>query len=159
MIALLFSLPLICTNMTPGNDTACFELNEFAEYCGTLLDLKDTGKTLQLTLEVNETTWESVDLLMMFNLAWDKRNAGTISGTKPVQIVMTLDKSLYKTLKESGNLVTDSAAFSALGKGHPMRGTEAWFATEVTEEVDLPEELKSLGSLREGFTTHWKQDN
>ena len=142
--------------MSLQTDTACFSLNPAAAYCGKLLEFKDTGTTVQLTVEVDPETWEFVDLLMMFNLFWDKRNPGTVSGTKPVQISMFFDRDLYKKLKASGELITDNAAFTKLPHDHPMRRTTVWFATEATEEVDLPEELKGKGTLREGFTTHWK---
>lgn len=143
--------------MSSQTDTACFSLNPFAEYCGQLLKFKDTGTTVELTVELSPETWEYADLLMMFNLFWDKRNPGNISGTKPVQIAMFLDRELYKKLKASGELITDSAAFTTIQKDHPMRGTTVWFATEATEEVDLPEELKGKGTVREGFTTQWRE--
>lgn len=143
--------------MTVRPDTACFNLNEYAQYCGSLIDFKDTGTTLELTLEVDTATWEYVDLLMMFNLTWDKRNAGSISGKKPVQIAMFLDRGIYNKLRGASEL-PDKAAFLNLAKDHPMKSTQTWFGTEVTEEVDLPEELKSKGTLREGFTTHWRSE-
>ena len=55
-----------------------------------------------------------------------------------------------------GELLADKDAYMSAAADHPMRSTAAWFATEVTEEVDLPEELKELGTLRTGFLTHWK---
>lgn len=157
MILLLTSLQLISFNMSSPADTACFNLNPYAEYCGRLLDFNDTGATVELTVEVAPETWEFVDMLMMFNLDWDKRNPGNISGTKSVQISMFLDRDLYKKLKASGELVSDRAVFLAIQKDHPMKSTAVWFATEATEEVHLPEELKEKGTVREGFTTHWKQ--
>jgi hypothetical protein len=51
----------------------------------------------------------------------------------------------------------DTTAFVTADPGHPMRATTAWFATDVTEEVELPEALKEKGTLREGFTTHWRE--
>lgn len=139
-------------------DTACFSLNDYKAYCGTLLEYKHTARGIEMTVELDPETWEAADLLIMFNLLWDKRNPGTISGTKPVQISMYLDKELYETLKASGELLTDKTAYMEAAHGHPMRSTRAWFATEVTEEVELPESMKNMGSLREGFTTHWKDN-
>ena len=142
--------------MLNASNIACFSLNPYKEYCGALLDYNHTGTGVKLTLEVDPDTWESADLLLLFNLRWDKRNPGTISGTKPVQIAMFLDRELYNKVKGSGDLLMDSTAFVNADPGHPMRATSAWFATEVTEEVELPEALKEKGSVREGFTTHWK---
>ena len=42
----------------------------------------------------------SHDLLMFFNLGLDKRHPGRISGTKPVQIAMFLDRKLYGKTKK-----------------------------------------------------------
>lgn len=140
----------------PPKEIACFSLNPFKEYCGTLLEFEHTEESVELTVEVDPETWESADLLLLFNLNWDKRNPGTISGTKPVQIGMFLDREMYKKLKSSGDLLLDRSSFIKADPQHPMRNTASWFATEVTEEVELPEELKQKGTLREGFTTHWK---
>jgi hypothetical protein len=142
--------------MSTQPDIACFTLNPYKEYCGTLLKFKHIDNGVVLTVEVNQETWEAADLLILFNLRWDKRHPGKISGTKPVQISMFLDRTLYKKLKSSGELLMDKEAFMMAATEHPMRGTASWFATEVTEEVDLPEELKEMGTLREGFSTHWK---
>lgn len=143
--------------MSSASDTACFTLNSYKEYCGALLEYNHTGSGVELTVEVDPETWESADLLMLFNLALDKRNQGTISGTKSVQISMFLDRALYAKLKASGDLLEDKTSFMTADPGHPMRATNAWFATEVTEEVELPEALKDMGTLREGFTTHWRE--
>ncbi len=142
--------------MSAQKDIACFSLNPYKEYCGTLLEYKHTGTAVKMTVELDPETWESADLLMFFNLQWDKRHPGNISGTKPVQISMFLDRELYKKLKTSGDLLADKTTYMSASPEHPMRSTSSWFATEVTEEVDLPEELKDKGTLREGFTTHWK---
>lgn len=158
MLSVVIGLHLIFTNMSTQQDTACFSLNPFKEYCGQLLEYSHTEHGVELTIEVDPETWESVDLLMFFNLQWNKRNAGTISGTKPVQISMFLNRDLYTKLKSSGDLLADKTAFMNANSDHPMRATTAWFATEVTEEVELPEALRGKGTLREGFTTHWKDE-
>lgn len=142
--------------MSTQQDTACFSLNPYSSYCGTLLGYNHTKDGVELTVELDPATWEFADLLMFFHLYWDKRNPGKISGTKPVQISMFLDRELYTKLKNSGELLTDKSAFINANQDHPMRATTAWFATEVTEEVELPEALKGKGTLREGFTTKWK---
>jgi hypothetical protein len=142
--------------MSTQNDIACFSLNPYKDYCGSLLEYQHKDGRIELTVELDTETWEFADNLMFFNLYWDKRNPGRISGTKPVQISMYLDPALYKDLSAAGNLLTDKNAFMAAKSDHPMRTITAWFATEVTEEVELPESLKGKGTLREGFTTHWK---
>lgn len=159
MVFVAVSLHLIFATMSASSDVACFSLNPHKEYCTALLSYKDTGKGVELTVELDPETWEYADLLMFFNLYWDKRHPGTISGLKPVQISMYLNRDLYQKLKQSGELLSDKSAFMAAAPDHPMRTTTGWFATEVTEEVDLPDELKAKGTVREGFTTHWKDSN
>lgn len=155
MASLVIVLNLILFHM--GNsDVVCFSLNPHKEYCVKLIEYKDAGNGIEMTVELDPETWEYADLLMFFNLYWDKRHPGKISGMKEVQISMYLDRELYKELKARGELLADKEAYQSATPDHPMRKTTAWFATEVTEEVDLPEELKSMGTLREGFTTHWK---
>jgi hypothetical protein len=133
-------------------------LNPYASYQMTLLELRHIDNRLEATVEASPEVWEYVDLLMFFNLRWDVRNEGSISGTKTVQIKMVLDKNIYQSLVSSGQLLTDKNAFIESPSEHPMRGTSNWFALEVTEETDLPDSLKELGSLREGFSTKWKDD-
>lgn len=78
MISVIIGLQLIIANMSNAPDTVCFSLNEYKEYCGTLVEFTHTGSGVELTVEVDTETWESADLLMMFNLHWDKRNPGTV---------------------------------------------------------------------------------
>jgi hypothetical protein len=144
--------------MPTASDTACFTLNEYKEYCGSLLEYSVSNDGIKMTVELDPETWETADLLMFFNLALDKRHAGKIRGNKPVQISMFLDPNIYGELKASNSLLTDKTAYMQADKDHPMRYTSAWFATEVTEPVDLPEELKEMGTVRAGFTTHWKKN-
>lgn len=144
--------------MTTASSIILFMLNPYASYQMTLLELRHIDNRLEATVEASPEVWEYVDLLMFFNLRWDVRNEGSISGTKTVQIKMVLDKNIYQSLVSSGQLLTDKNAFIESPSEHAMRGTSNWFALEVTEETDLPDRLKELGSLREGFSTKWKDD-
>lgn len=123
-----------------------------------LLDFQHKDSQLSATIEVTPAVWESIDLIMLFNLTWDNRNEGSVSGATPLRIVMMFSKDLYKEMKASGTLLTDSATFLEADKDHPMKSTKNWYITEVTEEVDLPEDLKTKGTLRQGFTTVWKNE-
>jgi len=144
--------------MTTAGSTILFMLNPYASYPMTLLELEHTNGRVVATVEANPEIWEYVDLLMFFNLRWDVRNEGFVSGTKPVQVKIVLDKELYNSLQSSGQLLADQQAFFNSPLEHPMRKTTSWYALEVTEETDLPDRLKELGSLREGFTTKWKDN-
>lgn len=123
-----------------------------------LLDFQDKDDQLSARIEVTPAVWESIDMVMLFNLTWNNRNEGSVSGEKPLEIVMMFSKELYNEMKASGTLLTDSATFLDAGKDHPMKSTKNWYITEVTEEVDLPDELKGKGTLRQGFTTSWKKE-
>lgn len=142
--------------MNPPTDSVCFTIPAGAEYCAALLEYRHVNNRIHATIEVNPETWESIDLIELFRLRLDVRNPGRISGTKPVQLEIVLDPKIYEELNVSGNLPPDEKAFLATGSKHPMRSALNWFAIEVTEEVDLPEGLKDMGTLREGFTTKWK---
>lgn len=135
-----------------------FMLNPYAAYSMTLIEFQHINNRIEVTVEAKPEVWEYIDLLMFFNLGWDKRKEGTISGTKPVQVKMVLDKAIYNSLESTNQLLTDPNVFIESPKDHPMRGTANWFALEVTEETDLPESMKSLGTLREGFITTWKEE-
>lgn len=123
-----------------------------------LLDFKHENDRIFVRIEASPEVWEIIDLVMLFNLKWDNRNPGSVSGEKPVELVLFLDKDLYDKLKASDCLLTDVEMFLQAENDHPMKSTVNWFVTEVTEEVNLPEYLKEMGSLREGFTTTWKDE-
>lgn len=123
-----------------------------------LLEYQHKDDQISAKIEVTPAIWESIDLVMLFNLTWDNRNEGSVSGEKPLEITMMFSKGLYKEMKASGTLLTDSSAFLAADKDHPMKSTKNWYITIVTEEVDLPEDMKAMGKLREGFTTKWKDE-
>ena len=142
--------------MNAASQTVCFTLPSGTEYCVTLLTYEHINQQLQITIEADAVTWESIDLLTPFNLQLNFRTPGRISGKKPVQITLYLDKKIYEELSLSNNLLISKKSFLESDGSHPMRDALNWFATEVTEEVDLPKELESLGTLREGFTTKWK---
>lgn len=135
-----------------------FKLPVGTEYQTKLLNFKHTNNQIQLTIEAEPEVWEFIDMIMLFNLRWDVRNAGSVSGQKTVQLKMYLDPNIYSSLLQETKLITDEETFLHSDSSHIMRGTKSWFATEVTEEVDLPESLKGQGSLREGFTTTWSDN-
>jgi hypothetical protein len=118
--------------------------------------LKD--ESIFIVVDISPEVWEYVDMNMFFNLTWNNRGPGEVSGSKPVQLGMYLGKDVYKELVNYGNLLTDAESFLAAPPEHPMKGTKNWYVTQVTEEVDLPPELQDKGSLRSGFITDWKQE-
>ncbi len=148
---------LVILPMNTFSRTICFTIPVGAEYCATLLDYQKINNQLEATIEVTPEVWESIDLIMLFNLRWDVRNEGKIIGEKNVQLKIFLDKKIYEDLSRRGEL-PDKNSFLSSDVKHPIRSAMNWFATEVTEEVDLPEALKNMGTLREGFTTQWKDD-
>lgn len=155
--SVLLACLLFITMSTSGQSTE-FYLPVGPGYTVTLLELKHEKDQVSARIEVTPEIWESIDMIMMFNLTWNNRNEGSVSGEKPVQIVMMLSKNLYAELKESGSLITDAPAFIQAPKDHPMKKTNQWYAIEVTEEVTLPSHLADKGTIREGFTTTWKNE-
>lgn len=123
-----------------------------------LLDYKHENGRISAVIEVTPSVWETIDMVMLFNLTWNNRNEGSVSGEKPLEITMVFSKELYKEMKASGTLLTESSSFLAAGKDHPMKSTTNWYITTVTEEVDLPDHHKAMGTVRQGFTTKWKEE-
>ncbi|CAN5372425.1 hypothetical protein BH23ACT3_BH23ACT3_18890 [soil metagenome] len=111
------------------------------------------GEHVTLTVEADTATWETIDLVMFFNLRWDVRGEGTITGNTPVQLVLRLDSALADQLPD-GEV---AAALARLDLAHPLRSNTNWYALEVTEAVDLPPSLAEKGELRSGFGTTWME--
>ncbi|GEM_PF-1467268 len=149
---------LIVLCMAVNNQPITFTLPVGTEYEANLLSFEHENSQIEAIIEVGPEVWETVDMVMLFNLKWNDRNEGSVSGTKPVRIRMFLDKELYQTLKDENNLITDEKSFLASDRNHPMRSSTKWFGVEVTEEVTLPDSLKNLGTVREGFTTKWLEE-
>lgn len=143
--------------ITEMQDTVWFKLPIGATYAATILEYKVKDQSVEATIEAGPEEWEYFDMLMLFNLKWDVRNEGSISGTKPVQIVMYLDQEIFQALTEADNLAINREELKEVDEDHPLLNPFNWFATEVTEEIDLPPHLKALGTVRQGFTTHWKK--
>lgn len=115
------------------------------------VDATRTDVGVTLTVEADPATWETIDLVMLFNLRWDVRDEGAISGDVPVQIVLRPDGDLVDQLPV-GDVVE---ALASLDADHPLRSNTNWYALEVTEAVELPPSLADTGDLRSGFTTRW----
>lgn len=152
-----YYLTINSKKMTTPTQTIEFYLPSGSSYAVEVLSFEHLNEELTTTIEVNPEMWETIDMVMLFNLTWQNRNEGSVSGEKAVQIEMVFGKEVYAELKKSGDLIVDFISFLAAHKDHPMKSTTNWFITQVTEEVDLPEELKELGAVREGFTTTWKK--
>lgn len=119
-----------------------------------VLQTRRDGDDVVVVVEVSQEEWELIDLVMYFNLLWDRRNPGTVSGTGAVQIVMQLDPSLADRI-EGDDVIT---ALSALPLDDQLRSTTSWYGLEVTEAVELPPELADKGEVRQGFTTTWADE-
>jgi len=109
---------------------------------------------VMLLIEVGQEEWEMIDLVMYFNLRWDRRNPGEISGDGAVQILMQLDPALASRASADDIFATLSAAPIE----DELRSTTNWYGLEVTEAVPLPPELAAKGEVRQGFTTTWRAE-
>jgi hypothetical protein len=119
-----------------------------------VLDAGRDGTAIVLLIEVGQEEWELADLVMYFNLQWDRRNPGEISGDSAVQILMQLDPALADRI--DGDDVF--AVLSSVSLDDPLRSTTSWYGLEVTESVALPPDLAAKGEVRQGFTTTWRRD-
>lgn len=119
-----------------------------------VLDASRVDGAVVLLVEVGQEEWEMIDLVMYFNLQWDRRNPGEISGRSAVQILMQLDPALAGRI-DSGGIVRTLAS---LPIDDELRSTTSWYGLEVTEDVPLPPELAAKGEVRQGFTTMWRDE-
>lgn len=119
-----------------------------------VLDARRGDGAVLLLIEVGQEEWEMVDLVMYFNLRWDRRNPGEIGGDGTVQILMQLDPALAGRLA-AGDVVH---ALAALPIDDALRSTTSWYGLEVTEAVPLPPALAAKGEVRQGFTTTWREE-
>jgi len=119
-----------------------------------VLDATRADGAVMLLIEIGQEEWEMIDLVMYFNLRWDRRNPGEISGDGAVQILMQLDPALASRASADDIFATLSAAPIE----DELRSTTNWYGLEVTEAVPLPPELAAKGEVRQGFTTTWRAE-
>lgn len=119
-----------------------------------VLDASRVDGAIVLLIEVGQEEWEMIDLVMYFNLRWDRRNPGEIVGDGVVRILLQLDPDL-------ADRVTGDDVYGllvALPVEDDLRSTVNWYGLEVTEKVSLPPELAAKGEVRQGFTTTWRAE-
>jgi len=122
----------------------------------SILDGRLVDGGAQLTIEVGAREWETVDMVMLFHLQWDKRNEGEIVEGGDVRIELSLDPELVGELAALVDGTDVARGVAGLDRAHPIKSTEAWYARSVTERVPLPSELAGKGEVWSGFTTFWE---
>ena len=127
-----------------------------------MLERRRVDGDVYLTVEVGPEEWTMVDMIMLFHLGWDARNPGEIVEGGNVQIELRLSGELDDDDRSVLDGVADTeiaAAVAGLEDEHPLKVTESWYATEVTELVPLPPALAAKGEVRSGFTTVWRTES
>lgn len=119
-----------------------------------VLDASRVDGAVVLLVEVGQEEWEMIDLVMYFNLQWDRRGPGEISGDGVVRILLQLDPELVDQVDSDD--VYDLLA--ARPVDDDLRSTARWYGLEVTEAVPLPPGLADKGEVRQGFTTTWRAE-
>ena len=132
---------------------------DFQVPAGTLiptrvLDASRVDDAVVLLIEVGQEEWQTIDLVMLFNLTWNCRNAGDISGNGTVRILMQLNPKLADRISTDDVM----AELSTASIDDELRSTTSWYGLEVTEAVPLPPALAAKGEVRQGFTTTWRTD-
>ncbi|BAN00381.1 YbjN domain-containing protein [Ilumatobacter coccineus] len=111
-----------------------------------------------IRVRVSRDTWSTIDELELFNLVADARKPGSLTGSGDVEIELRLvDALVPDVIRRVAGLdpVDGVAELAELGDEAPALITESWFATNVTEQVPLPDDLADSGELRQGFSTRW----
>lgn len=119
-----------------------------------VLDASHVDGAVVLLIEVGQEEWEMIDLVMYFNLQWDRRHPGEIVGDGVVRILLQLDPELVDRLTSDDVY----AVLAALPVEDDLRSTVNWYGLEVTEAVPLPPDLAAKGEVRQGFTTTWRSE-
>ncbi len=117
----------------------------------------------RLSVKVDKETYQKIDSLEAFNLKQDKRKESALeefADNKPVEIELILSKLQIKKLDSKINsaekLIDALHKLSNLDSTAPLLQTENWFALNVKQEIDVPEEMG--GSLKMGYATFWADE-
>ncbi len=117
----------------------------------------------RLSIKIDNKTYQRIDKLEAFNLKQDKRKESALEGfseNKPIEIELILDKS--QITKLDSKVINAEKLIETLHKltysdlKAPLLKTENWFALNVKQEVDVPEDMK--GSLKMGYATTWVEE-
>ena len=93
-----YYLTINSKKMTTPTQTIEFYLPSGSSYAVEVLSFEHLNEELTTTIEVNPEMWETIDMVMLFNLTWQNRNEGSVSGEKAVQIEMVFGKEVYAEL-------------------------------------------------------------
>jgi len=123
--------------------------------------LSDEGATeARLSVKVDKKTYEKIDRLEAFNLQQDKRKESALedfADNKPVELELILSKLQIKKLDSKINnaekLIDVLHKLTYSNTNSPLLQTENWFALNVKQEIDVPQEMG--GSLKMGYATVW----
>lgn len=105
------------------------------------------GDVVRLTVQLGPEQWKRVVDEHLFHL--DPKSMGTgfaddADPNRPVDVTLGLDRD---------------AAAGLTGPPESVVDVDQWYALDVHQELDIPEELRSKGAfLRTGFRTTWADD-
>ncbi len=119
---------------------------------------RESSGQLVVTFHVTPQTWEHINAEELFHTDRDRRSGaveGRFEPDRPIAIEATLDDLVVQSL-ELTNASVDKVR-ARLNSIQPntldqfLLSAQSWLARSVTQEVPLPDELKSKGSISEGF--------
>lgn len=110
------------------------------------------------TFEMDFGAWERVESLGLLHAdpARSRSASRPFDPAKPIQIDAVLDPV---AAIDGVDALADRLLSATVDD--PLRSTEAWWALSVTQEVDLPSDLRETGTLHEGLSYEhpsWLQD-
>jgi hypothetical protein len=116
----------------------------------------------QIRFEMDWMTYQQVlkgDWFGLFPAARGQGSENMFTANLPIEMKAVLRQSLTAALIERQDEAEEVLAYllqkNSLVADIPVKSSESWLATEVKQQVELPDELIENGTLKKGYHTLW----
>jgi hypothetical protein len=116
----------------------------------------------EIRFEMDWQTYQQMFIGEWFGLFPAARGQGSenmFTANLPIEMKAVLRQSLTTALIERQDEAEDVLAYllqkDTLVADIPVKSSESWLATEVKQQVELPDELIENGTLKKGYHTLW----
>lgn len=127
-----------------------------------VLSDRDIRMDIQVTYEIYKQIKEEQSL-NLFAEKIEPSGFMDFTSESPIEVELRLDPVLVEVLElsvalEAKTIQTYIAGKSIEGSDNLFIHNDSWFVLQMVQEESLPEELKSLGSIKTGFQTTWHKE-